>query len=98
MLLNAGADLESRDGGNKTPLLSLFGVRRISSRFAVQSLLEAGALLSATKDDGVTILHSFLKSSRYISVLELLLKHGTDIESRGENDDTVLHMTLRGYI
>lgn len=98
MLLDAGADLEARDGRNETPLMNLIGERRVPTFAAVGSLLQAGALLSVTNNDGLTILQSFLKSSRDIEILELLFKHGANIRDRGRNDDTVLHTALRSYI
>jgi ankyrin repeat protein len=94
LLMGAGANLESKDGDGDTPLLGHFGRHRVPSLEIVESLLEAGANVSAINRCGDSVLHRFLVDTRDLEILELLLRHGADVNVRGRLGYTALHWAL----
>ncbi|KUJ10009.1 ankyrin [Mollisia scopiformis] len=96
LLLDAGADIEARDGNGDTPLLSIFGHRRRTSFeiAALTSLLESGSDVLAIDSKGDSVLHRFLDSSHDIQSLKMLFQHGARGDVIGKDGDTILHTAL----
>ncbi|KAI9727353.1 MAG: hypothetical protein M1828_006973 [Chrysothrix sp. TS-e1954] len=75
MLVEAGCDLEAKTCNGRTALaLSVAN----SWYQGVKMLVDAGAALSATDDDGYTPLHLMCRQSSDFSILRLLLSHGAE--------------------
>ena len=84
--LDAGADLEARDGLGRTPLhrAAAFGERPAM----IRALLDAGADLEARDDAGHTPLHWAAQFSQHPAVIETLLDAGADAKARTTRERT----------
>ena len=84
--LDAGADLEARDGLGRTPLhrAAAFGERPAM----IRALLDAGADLEARDDAGHTPLHWAAQFSQHPAVIETLLDAGADAKARTARERT----------
>ena len=90
--------LNSRDYVGDTPLLTAIGSDQIA---LVQFLLTHDADPNVTVDDGYTCLLTAVESDAQdsVSIVELLVKFGADIDAIGTNGWTPLHMAAaRGHI
>ncbi|KAH6665101.1 ankyrin repeat-containing domain protein [Halenospora varia] len=100
LLVSAGADLEGKDANGDTPLIAMFKERNSSSskpphRAAARGLLRAGANASAVTEKGVPALHRFLGTSQDMEILELFFEYGAEVDTLGENGDTVIHTAFK---
>lgn len=88
LLLDAGCDINEYDGAGYTVIhLALQGKMEIE---IIRFLLDSGADPSMTTKDGLTAFHCGIHMSR--EVIELLLKHGADINARRATDgQTPIH-------
>ena len=87
--------LESRNDGNLTPLIlaSLHGQKEI-----VRYLLEKGADLNATDNEGSNVLHN-AAASGHEDIIALLLSKGTDVNAKDNRGMTALHFACsRGFL
>jgi ankyrin repeat protein len=91
LLLEAGSDLECRDGNGETPLLNACSIDGPANRMVISGLLEAGADTSATDPSGNTVLHRLLQANRDVQTLELPLQYGASLEARDNKGGTVWH-------
>jgi len=101
-LLNAGADIESRDGKGETPLHRAASKRDVN---AIRILLLSGAQVNALSDfDETPIFHLFDWFRRTYSlqnleaVVRILVEAGTDVTIRNKDGRTVLDRVLGYYI
>ena len=78
-LLKAGADVNVRAGGGRTPLHT---AAKEANPAVVAVLLEAGADVDARTRDGNTPLHEAAFRNPDPAVLELLVKAGADLQAR----------------
>jgi hypothetical protein len=92
LLLEHGADVNSRTGGSETPLRLL--LERGGDLEVVQLLLERGADLSVRSGTGRDSLYMALGNGQQEHV-QLLLKHGANPNSRDEDGQTSLHVASR---
>ena len=88
-LLQAGANLEERDGEGRTALHWAAGSSQ--SPAVVAALLDAGAELEARDDTGRTPLHWAAKWNYSVAVLATLVDAGAEVAARDEDDKTPLH-------
>merc|ERR1712111_181314 len=88
MGINRGADVDSKDNDDWTPL---FYAARENAVKVAELLLKHNASLNATNSlVGRTPLH-IAAAKDSLEVAELLLKKGADIDSKDDNDQTPLH-------
>ena len=94
LLLEHGADINSKTGGGETPLCLLLA--RGGNLEAVQLLLEQGADLSVRSGVGRDSLYMALRNGQPEHV-QLLLKHGANPNFRdvGDQGETSLHVASR---
>ncbi|GLG98360.1 Ankyrin repeat and KH domain-containing protein mask [Gryllus bimaculatus] len=83
MLVEAGAPLEDVDSGQQT---ALFYAGYVSGTDALSTLVELGANVNATDDNGENILHKSVH--RNPAAVEILLKAGIDKEARNNQGRT----------
>ncbi|KAH8892663.1 ankyrin [Thozetella sp. PMI_491] len=92
-LMDAGADLEARDGLGDTPVFCLFPTAHAQAEVErpLRFLLERGADASVLDAQGRTLLHRALMYHRNPRLVQMLVDHGvdvnalaTDTRSRGE--------------
>ena len=91
-LVEAGADVSSRDYWFETPLHVAAG---FGSTAVVEALLAAGADAMAQRFDGVTPLHAGSDYGGNRSVVEMLLAAGADVAARNDDGETPLHTAAR---
>ena len=96
-LLKRGVEVNRRDKDNETPLH--LAMRWNQFKLA-EIFLEHGADADAENDNGMTPLQilSESRSEKEADVLNLawlLLKHGAEVNRRGQFSDTPLHMAIR---
>jgi len=90
-LLKLGADVDSRDSDDMTPLLHALVHRNNSS--AVKLLLEHGASVHVRNKNGQMPLH-LASQSRRSDVVASLLMLGADVDAQDNNHMTPLHFAL----
>ena len=90
LLVERGADVDSQDNNNMTPLLCAIESGRNLS--AAQLLLDCRASIDLRDKNGQTPLHFALRSS-LPDVVALLLKFGAEVDSRDNNNITPLLCT-----
>ncbi|GLJ59496.1 hypothetical protein SUGI_1511180 [Cryptomeria japonica] len=89
LLLNSGADVNSRNDHGRTPLMSEKARRRAD---IAAVLLKNGAEVNAIDNYGRTALHYALSKR----VLKLLLENGADTEIKDEEGETALFKAVKG--
>jgi ankyrin repeat protein len=94
-LLKHGAEVNSRDKHNQTPLHLGIGQDRVK----LAELLENGADANA-EINGMTPLHPLLEHAievegNAVDLISFLLKHGAEANSRDKNHETPLHLAVR---
>ena len=94
LLLEHGAELNTRSTNNETPLhvASCFGKPRI-----VRLLFDRGADANAEARDGTKLLHQvafglYESQEDGVRIAELLLKHGAEVDARSKAHRTPLHL------
>ena len=92
VLLEAGADLEARDGNGRTALHSASAA--IEGREAVEFLLHAGADLEARDGSGRTALHIAALESESPRSVGFLLDAGADASAITDSGRTVHDLLL----
>jgi ankyrin repeat protein len=94
LLLEHGANIESRDSGGDTPLV--VATRSISPQI-VRILLDAGADVNAAGNFGSTAIHSAASngSGDNTEILALLLRQGAKTDKQGLDGYTPLHWAAR---
>ena len=97
LLLKHGAEVNKRDKNGEAPLH--LAIRQAEDKLA-EILLENGADSHAQNNDGMTPLH--ILSERQIrnegdvlNLALLLLKHGTEVSGRDEDDGPLLHLAIQ---
>lgn len=96
-LLTKGVNLEHRNQKGKTALLVLSsgmrpGDRNCHDAESVRLLLEHGAPINSTDEDGNTALHYAFRDENW-ELAELLLGHGADVLSKNSEGKIPLEMT-----
>ena len=86
-LLRAGANIEARDDGQKTPLII---AARSGKDKCVSFLLKSGANIEAMDKFGMTPLHNAADCG-HASTTTLLIEHGANKEAQSMNEYTALH-------
>lgn len=98
LLLEHGAQLNTRDKHHQTPLH--LAVRRNRTKLAV-ILLERGADATAEDNNGRTVLHTLISESRndnegdVINIALLLLEHGAGVNRQDKDNESPLHLALK---
>jgi len=97
LLLNAGANIDSKDANGDTPLLSLFSGRNSphTEYVVVSGLLHAGADILVVDENGDSVLHRCLHRSKDIKLLKLLFEFEAHADVIGKDGNTVLHTAMR---
>ena len=95
-LIDAGANINSRNNRKETPLHIAAGFKKIET---VRLLVSEGANLEAKDKNGVTPLHEAV-SMRKGDSIEYLIDSGADVNARTKNGVSILHtsVTYRSYI
>ena len=94
LLLKLGADADSRDEDDMTPLLFALGplfFKKDSRSVAAQLLLEHGANIHMQNKKGQTSLH-LASQSQLSQIVALLLKSGLDVDAKDNDNMTPLHL------
>jgi hypothetical protein len=91
LLLEAGANIESKDNNGQTPL---WWAARSSNVAMVKLLLEAGANIESKDTNGQTPLWWAARNSN-VAMVKLLLEAGTNIESKDTSGQTPLWWAAR---
>ena len=94
LLLEAGAELEARDLGDKTPLISAVLSNTSDSLHIMRLLIKHGANVNATAHFGNSCLHMAVASKNVLKV-QTLLESGAKMEVQGFGGDSVLHYAAR---
>ena len=90
VLLDAGANLEARDAGGRTPLiLSAFNNKTSD---ILKFLLEEKADVNAVDNEGETPLHKAINYSNNYKIMEILLEEGADVNATDKQGNTPLHI------
>ena len=102
-LISRGAYVNLKDPQGWTPLHYCAYQSNISAsesmldESVVAALLEAGADPNARTSDGQTILHVMRNGFKY-EVLQMLLKHGLDLDLRDDHGNTALMKSVTGEV
>jgi ankyrin repeat protein len=95
LLLETGADPNSRDNHGRSPLHRVSQGRQLvmveSSLEIARLLVNSGANVNATDDDDWTPLHAAAQSG-YRDITELLLESGATLDVQNKNQRTALHV------
>ena len=94
-LIAKGADLHARDGswGDRSPLGKAIQHDR---RHVVELLLDAGACPETTEALGSrSPLYSAIAQEHDVCIVELLIKHGADVNTRPQDCHSVLHQAIK---
>lgn len=99
VLLQSGADPNAADNYNCAPLDGVMGQMEELNNSGnpaliptIRTLLDYGANVHSSGDDGFTPLHHALPESWEESIVELFLEYGADINARNISGETPLHM------
>ncbi|XP_065094474.1 uncharacterized protein LOC135714997 [Ochlerotatus camptorhynchus] len=98
-LLKKGVDLEIRNQAGRNALLTLAHRFRTARWYghnvgSVQLLLDHGARIDSTDEDGNTALHYAFKEYEW-ELVELLVKNGADLSAKNKDGKIPLHMAGR---
>jgi uncharacterized protein len=88
LFINKGADLESRDSFNETPLISAAGLD-FSMTDTAKFLIKAGADIKASGKGGTTPLMAAVYI-RNIDLIKTLLKAGAPVDQKNDDGNTAL--------
>jgi len=96
LLLRFGADVDTRDSYNMTPLI--YSLEALGPGEAAQPLLDHGASFQVRNLKGQTPLH-LAAASLYVlfDVVALLLKLGADVDAQDNDHMTPLHYALSSW-
>ena len=97
LLKNHGAEVDTRDKANRTPLH--LAIRRNRSML-VEILLENGADLNAENNEGMTPFQILVEKntnddSNLLDLAQVLLKHGAEVNRRNKDGQNPLHLAMR---
>lgn len=93
LLIDAGANIEARKKGGRTPLhMSTYSFDRYSP-YRARLLLEAGADKESRSDSGETPMHNAAHVGN-VSCVKLLIEAGADVNARDHTDSTPLHEAI----
>lgn len=96
-LIDAGVDLEQRNGEGATALLLAAGDpnggRQLRTN-AIEALLQVGADPHQTDEDGDTTLLRSFNTRRDVKAVRCLIEAGSEPNKRGAHGDTALHRAL----
>lgn len=90
-LLEGGANVNQRDGGNDTPLLAAVAAGQVA---AAQRLLQAGADPTAAGANHLTCLHKAAAEGQ-AALVPLLVRAGAALEARAGGGRTPLHVAMQ---
>jgi Ankyrin repeats (3 copies)/Ankyrin repeats (many copies) len=91
LLLDHGADINSKDNNGKTPLVAAYHSNNLE---AMRLLLERGADANTECDGFGLVLHDASYNGQ-AEVIELLLRHNADVNARSSTNWTPLHWASR---
>lgn len=95
LLLELGADVNSRDLDNRTPLLCAAAYNKLDSHFdTIEALLMHGSPVNALNIDGSTPLHC-LAWLADVRTIDLLLKFGADVRIKNYRGEIALLEAIR---
>ena len=92
-IINSGANVNSRDGNNNTPLHT--GSPAESHREVVTLLLNSGADPNLRDDHGDTPLHIVITLNRQLDVIEAFLNKNSDVHIRNIQGKTPLYIAVQ---
>ena len=97
-LVKGGANLESRDGGRRTPLHRVLGSSNPHVSEIARFLIDSGADVHTTDDEGETPLMTAVREG-CTDVVRKLLEKGAQTDVRDKNfNQTLIHLAaIRGY-
>ena len=97
-LVKAGADVNSRDGGRRTPLHRVLSASTPHVSEIARLFIDSGADVDTTDEEGETPLMTAVREG-YTEVVRSLLEKGarTDVRDRNFNQTLLHQAAIRGY-
>uniref|UniRef100_A0A0G4H0T9 Uncharacterized protein n=1 Tax=Chromera velia CCMP2878 TaxID=1169474 RepID=A0A0G4H0T9_9ALVE len=98
--LDAGAEVDARMNGEKTPLMSTagaIGLRVLDSDSAAELLIARGADVNARDETGHTVVHG-AAAWGCVKVLKVALDRGAAVDARDDRQKTPLHCIFRAEL
>lgn len=93
LLINSGADVNSKSDCLLTPLLYAIACKHKKEN--IELLIEKGADVNFKARDSFTPLHIAIFHSREIEIVELLINNGADVNSKAFDIITPLHYAIK---